>query len=123
MKTKEAGNLLCALTRTTRLLVLCAVFLLLVAPGSAYSEVVPPNIFEFTKDYYNVFGEPRLSAHVIGGSEFEGGESSTIVIQLVNVGWIDGFETERMPGESNESRDAAAELKMDMMLPRQPIFV
>lgn len=96
-----------------RLLLLYAVFLISATTASAYSETIPPNIFEFTRDYYNVFGEPLLSASVIGESEFESGESSRIVIQLVNEGRIDGFETEKMPDKPNESRDAKTELNME----------
>ncbi|MEA1905694.1 MAG: hypothetical protein U9N12_01895 [Euryarchaeota archaeon] len=113
MRTKEAGNPLGRLAKNKRILMLCAAFLLLVTPGSAYSEIVPPNIFEFTRDYYNVFGEPLLSASVIGASEFERGEKSKIVIRLVNEGRIDAFETEKMPGKFNESRDAKTELELE----------
>jgi len=91
MRTKEAGNPSGKLTKNKRILMLYAVFLLSVTPSSAYSEIVPPNIFEFTRDYYNVFGEPLLSAYVMGASEFESGERSKIFIQLVNEGRIDGF--------------------------------
>jgi hypothetical protein len=113
MRTKEVGNPLGKLTKTTRLLMMYAVFLLSVTSISAYSEIIPPNIFEFTRDYYNVFGEPRLSAYVMGASEFESGGRSRIVIQLVNEGQIYGFETEKMPDKPNESRDAKTELKME----------
>ena len=113
MRTKEAGNPTGKLAKNKRILILYVAFLLLVTPGSADSEIVPPNIFEFTKDYYSVFGEPLLSASVIGESEFERGEKSKIVIQLVNEGRIDAFETEKMPDKYNESRDAKTELEME----------
>jgi len=92
---------------------LYAAFLLSVTLISANSEIVPPNIFKFTEDYYNVFGEPRLSTSVMGESEFESGERSRIFIQLVNEGQIYGFETEKMPDKPNKSMDAGKELNME----------
>jgi hypothetical protein len=61
---------------------LYAAFLISVATTSAYSEIVPPNIWEFTRDYYNVFGEPMLSASIMGKIEFESGERSMIYIYI-----------------------------------------
>ena len=96
-----------------RILMLYAAFLISVTTANAYSETVPPNIFEFTRDYYNVFGEPQLSASIMGKTEFESGERSMISIQLTNNGQIYGFETENIPDNLNESRDARKELNLE----------
>ena len=63
-------------------LYVCAIFLILATVNVAYSETFPPNIWEFTEDYYDVFGEPSLSASVIGDPEFENGETSRIFIRF-----------------------------------------
>ena len=94
-------------------LYVCAIFLILATANVAYSETFPPNIWEFTEDYYDVFGEPSLSASVIGDPEFENGETSRIFIRLTNDGDIIGFENERMPITSNESMDAQKELHLE----------
>lgn len=94
-------------------LYVCAIFLILATVNVAYSETFPPNIWEFTEDYYDVFGEPSLSASVIGDPEFENGETSRIFIRLTNDGDIIGFENEKMPTTSNESMDAQKELHLE----------
>jgi len=78
-------------------LYVCAIFLILATANVAYSETFPPNIWEFTEDYYDVFGEPELHASLIGDSEFENGGTSRIFIRLKNEGEILGFENERIP--------------------------
>lgn len=94
-------------------LYVCAIFLILATPNVAYSETFPPNIWEFTEDYYDVFGEPGLYASLIGDTEFENGETSRIFIRLTNDGDIIGFENERIPTTSNESMDAQKELHLE----------
>ena len=93
-------------------LYVCAIFLILATAHVAYSETFPPNIWEFTEDYYDVFGEPELHASLIGDPEFENGETSRIFIRLKNEGEILGFENERIP-TSNESMDAKKELHLE----------
>lgn len=94
-------------------LYLSAIFLILATANVACSETFPPNIWEFTKDYYDVLGEPTFSASVIGYPEFENGETSRIFIRLTNKGEILGFENEKMPTTSNESMDAQKELHLE----------
>ena len=97
-----------------RILVLFAAFLILFTTTNACaSEILPPNIGEFADDYYDVFGEPRLSAFVIGDHEFESGETSTLFIGLENTGEIESFENEDMPSTSNEYMDARIELHLE----------
>ena len=96
-----------------RALILYVAFLISLATANAYSENFPPNIGELVDDYYDVFGEPLLSASVIGTPEFESGETSTIFIQLVNDGQVTGFETDNIPSTPNESMDARTELHLE----------
>ncbi|WP_048132316.1 COG1361 S-layer family protein [Methanosarcina sp. 1.H.T.1A.1] len=87
-------------------------FLMLVVPA-ACAEYIPPNIGELTDDYYNVFGEPNLSAASVWGSEFDSGESSTLSIRLINRGNISAFEMDELPQGSDEFRDAYIETKLE----------
>ncbi|MBN2488535.1 MAG: hypothetical protein JXA98_05860 [Methanosarcinaceae archaeon] len=97
-----------------RILVLCAAFLISFTTTNACAyEILPPNIGEFADDYYDVSGEPRLSAFVIGDPELESGETSTLFIRLANDGYIEGFENEDMPSTSNERMDARIELHLE----------
>lgn len=94
-------------------LYVCAIFLILATANVAYSETIPPNIWEFSEDYYDVFGEPGLYASLIGDTEFEKGETSRIFIRLTNDGSIIGYKSERIPTTSNESMDAQKELHLE----------
>lgn len=79
----------------------------------AYSEMIPPNIWEFTDDYYNVFGEPQLSVSVVGDPEYDSGDTSTVFIQLMNEGLVFGFETDEDPSNADETIDAQLEFDLE----------
>ena len=97
-----------------RILVLCAAFMISFTTTNACAyEILPPNIGEFADDYYDVSGEPHLSAFIIGVPEFKSGEMPTLFIRLVNDGYIEGFENEDIPSTSNESMDARIELHLE----------
>lgn len=95
------------------LLILFASFLILLATTYANAQPIPPNIWEFSQDYYDVIGEPLLSASIVGNPEYESGETSTIFIQLMNDGLIYGFDTEQTPVGTNETKDAQKELDLE----------
>ncbi|SNQ59121.1 COG1361 S-layer family protein [Candidatus Methanoperedens nitratireducens] len=54
-----------------------------------------PQSFDFSNNYYTVFGEPNLTATLIGSNEFEKGEQVILSINVLNSGKILGFRTER----------------------------
>ena len=91
----------------------CAIILILMNVSVVHCETFPPNLWKFTKDYYDVFGEPELSASVMGYSEFENGEKSRIFIRLTNEGQVIGFENENIPTLTNETMDAKKELYLE----------
>lgn len=95
-------------------LLICATFFLLSTATAAYSETIPPNIAELNRDYYNVYGEPQLSASVMGDTEFESGETTTLFIQLTNEGEIHTFENEKFPTGANETRDSWEESHLEL---------
>jgi hypothetical protein len=90
-----------------------ALLFLTLAVPAACSEYIPPNIGEITDDYYDVSGEPNLSAASVWGSEFDSGESSTLSIRIINIGNISAFETDELPQDTDEFRDADIESKLE----------
>ncbi|NJD54498.1 MAG: hypothetical protein FIB07_16755 [Candidatus Methanoperedens sp.] len=64
-----------------------------------------PQSFDISNNYYTVFGEPNLTAALIGSNEFEKGESVTLSMNVLNSGKIFGFRTEREldPGDPDYS--------------------
>jgi len=72
-----------------------------------------PRSFEFSKNYYNVYGSPDLEATIIGSNEFERGQTVTLLIDLMNRGKFLGFETENTPSLDNEIYAARTEIKLE----------
>ena len=96
-----------------KILMLCVAFMIFSTTANVHSESIPANIWEFTEDYYDVIGEPQLTASIVGNPEYGSGETTTVFIQLMNDGLIFGFETDKTPIGSNESMDAQAELDLE----------
>ena len=94
-------------------LTLFVAILILSTTTLVYSETIPPNIWEFTDDHYDVFGEPQLSVFVMGDPEYNSGDTSTVFIQLMNKGMVYGFETGEAPSNANETIDAQLELDLE----------
>jgi hypothetical protein len=88
------------------------VFLLLTVPVSC-PEYIPPNIGELANDYYDVSGEPNLSVASVQNPEFDSGEASSLFIKLKNRGLLTTFETDELPNDSSELRDADKELQLE----------
>lgn len=91
-------------------LMLFTLVLVFTALNHATSESVPPNIWEFTTDYYDVTGEPDLSASLVGDNEYNAGDRTTLFIQLMNHGLVFGLRTENTPSNADEAIDAQTEL-------------
>ena len=72
-----------------------------------------PRSFEFSKNYYNVYGSPDLSATIIGSNEFERGQTVTLLIDLMNRGKFLGFDTDNTPSSDNEIYTAKTEIKLE----------
>jgi hypothetical protein len=72
-----------------------------------------PRSFEFSKNYYNVYGSPDIEATIIGSNEFERGQTVTLLIDLMNKGKFLGFETENTPSLDNEIYAAKTEIKLE----------
>lgn len=70
-----------------------------VPAASADNIFLPPN-YVFSTNYYNSFGAPDIYASVLGDSEFERGETASIMINLVNKGILYGFKYDTSVGDN-----------------------
>lgn len=99
-----------------RLFILRIFMILLVIsnlPLAQSKTTAPPNIWVFNDDYFTVYGSPEMVVSATGNSEYERGESSTILIDIMNQGKIMGFESEHEPGDANEIALSKIEQQME----------
>lgn len=54
-----------------------------------------PENFDISKNYYTVYGEPDLSATLIGDNQYYRGNTVTLYIEMMNKGTITGFKSEK----------------------------
>ena len=88
--------------RLFMLRILMILLILSSLPLTQSQETVPPNIWVFNDDYFTVYGSPEMVVSTTGNPEYDRGESSTILIEVMNKGKIIGFESEDEPGDANE---------------------
>jgi len=93
-------------------------FILITILGAAGAFNTPqtynvPRSFEFSKNYYNVYGSPDLKATIIGSNEFERGQIVTLLIDLMNKGEFLGFDTENTPSTQDDIYAAQTEIKLE----------
>jgi hypothetical protein len=72
-----------------------------------------PKSFEFSKNYYNVYGSPDIQATIVGSNEFERGQTVTVLIDLMNRGKFLGFDTDNTPSTDDEIYAAKTEIKLE----------
>ncbi|MFZ3384118.1 MAG: hypothetical protein WA144_09350 [Candidatus Methanoperedens sp.] len=72
-----------------------------------------PRSFEFSKNYYNVYGSPDIQATIVGSNEFERGQTVTLLIDLMNRGKFLGFDADNSPSNDNEIYTAKTEIKLE----------
>ncbi|WP_445475661.1 COG1361 S-layer family protein [Methanococcoides methylutens] len=78
-----------------------------------HGESVPPNIWAFDDDYFTVHGSPEMVVSIAGSPEYDRGESSAVLIQIMNQGKILGFESENEPDDANEVALSMIEQEME----------
>jgi hypothetical protein len=80
------------------------------------------NVGEISQDYYNVYGQPHITAVISGDNTFERGDEGTLFITLLNDGETYGFEADddELDDDIKEYNNsdlimglAAAELNLD----------
>ncbi|MFQ6119920.1 MAG: COG1361 S-layer family protein, partial [Methanosarcinales archaeon] len=69
-----------------------------------------PESFEFSKNFYTVYGTPDITATLQGENEFERNETATLFVDLMNRGKVLGFKSERDLSPSDQ--DYANEIKL-----------
>ena len=70
--------------------------------------------FTFSKNFYDIYGKPNITASIIGDNEFGRGDEVTLAIDLVNRGVVLGFESDRMPDDDEEIDLAEMELGYEL---------
>jgi hypothetical protein len=86
----------------TSLMVVCillSIAFVATVPSVTAKEYLPPT-YEYTNNFYNSYGEPDISASVLGDTEFDRGETATIEVILANRGVIYGFKADKGVGTS-----------------------
>ena len=86
-------------------------------PHTATAAGLPDRLspgFTFSKNFYNVYGTPDLTASIVGDDEFDRDEEGTLTIDLVNRGVILGYESDRMPDNEKEIALAKMELEYEL---------
>ncbi|MDF1532528.1 MAG: hypothetical protein P1P72_09490 [ANME-2 cluster archaeon] len=81
---------------------LLMLFLISILLVQSSGETIPPNKWTFNDDYFTAYGGPELVATIAGNPEYERGETSTILVQVMNQGKITGFKSEDEAAGSNE---------------------
>jgi len=66
--------------------------------------------FTFSKNFYDIYGKPNITASIVGDNEFGRGDEVTLTIDLINRGVVLGFESDRMPDDDEEIDLAKMEL-------------
>lgn len=86
----------------TSLMVVCillSIVFVAAASSATAKEYLPPT-YEYTNNFYNSYGEPAISASILGDTEFERGETATIEVVLANRGVIYGIKADKTVGTS-----------------------
>jgi hypothetical protein len=97
--------------------VLLAIAVLAAAIPAATAAGIPDDLspgFTFSKNFYDVYGKPNLTASIVGDAEFDRGDEVTLTIDLINRGVVLGFESDRMPDGDNEEDLADMELGYEL---------
>jgi len=54
-----------------------------------------PQSFDFSKNFYTVYGGPDLDATLIGDNQYSRGDTATLNVGLMNKGVVEGFKSEK----------------------------
>ena len=103
------------IVRTLATLLLITALTTLAAPTSAAG--LPDDLspgFTFSKNFYDIYGKPNITASIVGDNEFGRGDEVTLAIDLVNRGVVLGFESDRMPEGDDEIDLAEMELGYEL---------
>lgn len=94
-------------------LILLLILLLMLPAVQSQTGTVPPNKWTFVDDYFTVYGNPEMIVNTSGNPEYERGDSSTLLIHIMNQGKIVGFEAEDETDDDNEIALSKIEQQME----------
>jgi len=86
-------------------------------PHTATAAGLPDRLspgFTFSKNFYDIYGKPDITATIIGDNEFYRDDEVTLSIDLINRGVIHGYDSDRMPDDSDEIALAKMELGYEL---------
>ncbi|MEA1868660.1 MAG: hypothetical protein U9N09_00635 [Euryarchaeota archaeon] len=86
-------------------------------PHTATAAGLPDKLspgFTFSKNFYDVYGQPNLIASIVGDEKFDRGDEVTLTIDLTNRGVVLGYESDRMPDDDEEIDLARMELGYEL---------
>lgn len=96
-------------------ILLSVCFVAVVSSSASAKEYLPPT-YEYTTNYYKSYGEPDISASVIGDVEFDRGETARLEVVLSNRGVIYGFKADQSVGTSESEHELSLqELQYETM--------
>lgn len=102
----------------TILMMGCILFfttLVAAVPSVAAKEYLPTT-YEYTNNFYNSYGEPSISAYVLGDTEFSRGETAQLNVALSNRGVLYGAKSVKSVGTSEVLQQLAlTELEYESM--------
>ncbi|MDD3041532.1 MAG: COG1361 S-layer family protein [Methanosarcinaceae archaeon] len=93
-----------------------AAVLLMLGLAAFPAQAALPDHFDFSDNYYTVFGGPDIRATLLGDNEFSRGDTATLNIEMMNKGMITGFESEKDLDANDKAVDKAlqqAEMKYE----------
>jgi len=102
-----------AFTEVMKGLLVLTIILSVLPQVQSQGGVVPPNLWKFDDDYFTVYGSPEMVVSIAGSSEYDRGESATILIRITNQGKVIGFESEDEPDNANEIALSKMEQQME----------
>lgn len=88
-------------------IVLCVA--LMTMPHVAGQSQYIPKSFEFSDNYYTVYGGPQIDAVLEGDNEYERGDEVLLQVDVYNHGKVLGFKSEKTPTTAVETARAKLE--------------
>lgn len=88
-------------------IVLCVV--LMTMPHVAGQSQYIPKSFDFSDNYYTVYGGPQIDAVLVGDNEYERGDDVLLKVDVYNHGKVLGFKSEKTPTTAVEIARAQLE--------------
>jgi len=90
---------------------IATLLILLLATVPVQAEL--PQSFDFSKNFYTVYGGPDLDATLIGDNQYSRGDTATLNVGLMNKGVVEGFKSEKDADTSVDTVLQQSEMKYE----------